>query len=203
MSGQILLAMIVQTSVHTFITAPKQSLRQGNFFTRICHSVHGGGGEVHATHTPCSVCPLQCMPLCHACPLPCMHPSHACPPAMHALLPHTPLLCMPPFHAHAHHAPCNACPLPCMPPCHVHPLPCMPPCHVHPLPCMPPTPAPTYVCPPCTPPHMIRSMSRRYAFYWNASLFTMLLFSLTPLTMLDTIKLIGFSGCHYDVSASI
>ena len=37
---------------------------------------------------------------------------------------------------------------------------------------------------------------RQYASYWNAFLFTMLLCSLTPLTMLDTIKFIGYLGCH-------
>ena len=82
-------------------------------------------------------------------PLPCMPPPcmplpvmHA-PPAMHALSP-----CMPP----ATHAPCHACPWSCMPPPH----------HAHP----PATPPP----PPCMPPYDMRSMSGRYASYWNTFL---------------------------------
>ena len=46
-----------------FITASKRSLRQGNVFTRICHSVPG-------RHAPCHACP----PAMYT-PLPCMPPA--------------------------------------------------------------------------------------------------------------------------------
>ena len=78
------------------VTARKRSLWHGNVFTRVCHSVHWGGG-MHAMHAPHHTCPP-----CHTCHLPCMSPCHACPPAMHVPLPCTP-----------HH---HACPLPCTPP---------------------------------------------------------------------------------------
>ena len=48
------------------ITARKRSLRQGNVFTRICHSVHAR--PLPATHAPCHARPLLCMP-----PSPAMH----------------------------------------------------------------------------------------------------------------------------------
>ena len=80
-----------------FFTARKRSLRQGNVFTRVCHSVHMGMGRA------CHTCPLPCTPLPHMpppdmhSPLPLMPPCHACPPL-------------------ATHAPCHTCP-----PCHAHP----------------------------------------------------------------------------------
>ena len=46
------------------------------------------------------------------------------------------------------------------------------------------------------PPQRDGYCCRQYASYWNAFLFTMLLCSLTSLTMLDTIKFIGYLGCH-------
>ena len=44
------------------ITARKRSLRQGNVFTRVCYSVHGGGltGQRPRTETP----PDRDSPLC-------------------------------------------------------------------------------------------------------------------------------------------
>ena len=72
-----------------------------------------------------------------------MHaPSHACPPTMHAPLP-----CPPPHTHPATHTPCHVCP-----PAMHFPLPCMPPA----------THAPRY--------YEMRSMSGRYASYWNAFL---------------------------------
>ena len=111
------------------------------------------------------------------------------PPAMHApchahLLPHAPLPCMPSCHACPHHAH----PLPCMPlamhaPHHTShaPLPCRPP-----PPCMPPPPA-MYGPLPCMPhPHVMRSMTGRYASCWSAFLFILrhqfLLSSIFPQT---------------------
>ena len=77
-----------------------QILRQGNVFTRVCHSVHRGA----------------CMRI----------PCHTRAPCLTHLLPHTPA----PLGMHApYHAclPCHARLPPPMPSCHVHPLPCMPP----------------------------------------------------------------------------
>ena len=40
------------THTKTFITARKRSLGQGNIFTPVCHSVHGGGGQYLTRYTP-------------------------------------------------------------------------------------------------------------------------------------------------------
>ena len=126
-----------------------------------------------AMHTPCHACPLPHMPPAmhphamhtfppyHACPIPGhawsptmhaqpphTHPCHACPPAMHAPLPCTPPAMHPSCHAHL---PAMHTPLPCMPLAMHAPLPCTTPCHV------------------CH--HDMRSVSGRYASYWNAFLF--------------------------------
>ena len=120
------------------ITACKRSLRRLCFHR--CLSVHGGGcvGGVHAMHAPC----------------------HACLPAMHA-----------PCHTRRPPPPCHACPHHTCPPA-MHVPPCTPPAIHAPLPYMPPA---TYNPLPCTPPDMhtplpydMRSMSGRYASYWNA-----------------------------------
>ena len=78
-----------------YLLLPTTKLWQGNVFTPVCHSVHGGGhvclvGDVgHVWHT----CPPAPSPF-HACPLPCMPPAthapcHACPAAMHTPTMHT------------------------------------------------------------------------------------------------------------------
>ena len=61
------------------INARKRSLRQGNVFTRVCHSVQGG---VHAMHTPLPCMPSPpCTPTCHTRPLPRMpSPTTHAPP---------------------------------------------------------------------------------------------------------------------------
>ena len=66
------------------ITARKRSWRQGNVFTRVCHSVQGGMRGMHAL--------LPCIPPCHAGPPPHVPPRHACPYHAH------PLPRMPPCH---------------------------------------------------------------------------------------------------------
>ena len=108
---------------------PANVVCEGYVFTRVCQSFcsRGGGGGVHATHTPHYACPL---PSCHTCPppLPCTPPGHVCPSATH-----TPLPCLPPRHT------CLP-PLPCIPPGPHMPPPVMhTPCHTCPPAMHPPT----------------------------------------------------------------
>ena len=44
----------VATQKTCIITARKRSLGQGNIFTPVCHSVHGGGGGVACSQGVCS-----------------------------------------------------------------------------------------------------------------------------------------------------
>ena len=59
-----------------FITARKRSLGQGNIFTPVCHSVHGGSASVHAGIPPPRPCPPGIM---HP-PGPCNPPGTMHPP---------------------------------------------------------------------------------------------------------------------------
>ena len=150
----------------------------------VIHSIHKGvcmAGGVRAMHAPFHyTCPQ------HVCPLPCM-----CPPTPPSTAPAKHSLCHAfPCHAHplfhmppAMHTPCHACPhMPCMPPAmHAPSPPYMSPCHACPCHICPPpshTPHLPYTHPlPCMPPPsmhtpLIWSMSRQYASYRNASLFT-------------------------------
>ena len=60
-----------------FITARKRSLGQGNIFTPVCHSVHGGSASVHAwmppprtRHPPIADTPWEQIPPSRHPPLP-------------------------------------------------------------------------------------------------------------------------------------
>ena len=59
-----ILFSVMSTKPNRIITACKRSLGQGNSFTPVCHSVHGGGGEYLGRYTPRPGTPLppeQCM----------------------------------------------------------------------------------------------------------------------------------------------
>ena len=73
-----------------------------------------------------------------------------------------PLPYMPP----AMHTPCHTHPPAMHDPCHTHNPVMHAPCHARPLPCPPP--------PATNAPTAIWSMSRRYASYWNASMFKLI-----------------------------
>ena len=152
----------VKNYVHRGMCVSKHALG------RRCVSVHALGGDACTGQRGGGVCPegvclRGCLP--HSPIAQCMVKYT---PSMHAGI-HTPL----PRH-----------------PVDRHPLPRWPP------PCLPrQTPPPPGQTPPRhTPPGQMTPgghCSGRYSSYWNAFLFTMLFCSLTPPTMLDTIKFIG------------